>query len=217
MSEVTRVAGRRSARKRADVLAAACSVVAERGADATRFADVTAATGVGVSTLQYYFGSREEMLIAVFRFAAQSDFDAVGERLAGVADPWQRLLAIASHLTGAVGSDTGWRLWVESWRWALRDPELRAEVLGDYTRWHVLLAEIIAAGVTQGRFGAGATPMDVARQALALIDGLALPVALGDPQVTAAEASGLLADGLGRLVALRPGPPVIHWSGSGRA
>ncbi|GAA2610266.1 TetR/AcrR family transcriptional regulator [Paractinoplanes durhamensis] len=196
MSEVT-------AGKRAGVLAAACAVVAERGADATRFSDVTAVTGVGVSTLQYYFGSREDMLIAVFRYAAQSDFDAVSERLAAAADAWAKLLVIASHLTGAVGSDTGWRLWVESWRWALRDEELRAEVLGDYTRWHELLASIIAAGVSAGRFASAAAPLDVARQALALIDGLALPVALGDPQVTGEMAGDLLADGLGRLVGLR--------------
>jgi AcrR family transcriptional regulator len=195
--------GRRAARKRADVLAAACAVVAERGADATRFSDVTAASGVGVSTLQYYFGSREDMLIAVFRFAAQSDFDAVGDRLGGAGDAWERLLVIASHLTGAVGSDTGWRLWVESWRWALRDAEIRAEVLGDYTRWHELIASIVTAGVAEGRFETPAAPMDVARQALALIDGLALPVALGDPQVTGVVAGDLLADALGRLVALR--------------
>jgi hypothetical protein len=43
----------------------------------------------------------------------------------------------------------------------------------------------------------------VARQALALVDGLALPVVLGDPQVTGATAGDLLADGLGRLVGLR--------------
>ena len=202
MGEVTRAGGRRAARKRTDVLAAACAVVAERGADATRFTDVTAATGVGVSTLQYYFGSREDMLLAVFRFAAQADFDAVTPRLAG--DPWDRLLVIASHLTGAVGSDTGWRLWVESWRWALRDAELRREVLGDYTRWHELIASIIAAGQAEGGFGTDAAPIDVARQALALIDGLALPVALGDPQVTGAMAGDLLADALGRLVLRRP-------------
>jgi AcrR family transcriptional regulator len=203
VSEVTRSGGRRAARKRADVLAAACAVVAGRGADATRFADVTAATGVGVSTLQYWFGSREDMLIAVFRFAAQQDFDEVAARLAGVDDPWRRIMAIAEQLTGAMGSDVGWRLWVESWRWALRDPELRAEVLGDYTRWRSLLAEIIAEGARAGRFGTAAAPMDVARQALALIDGLALPVALGDPQVTARTAGDLLADALGRLLVLR--------------
>lgn len=203
MSEVVRSGGRRAARKRADVLAAACAVVAARGADATRFADVTAATGVGVSTLQYYFGSREDMLIAVFRFAARHDFDEVAARLAGMADPWRRLVTVASQLTGAVGSDVGWRLWVESWRWALRDARLRAEVLGDYTRWRSVLAGIVAEGVRTGRFGTAAAPGDVARQALALIDGIALPVALGDPGITAPAAGDLLADGLGRLVGLR--------------
>lgn len=197
------MAGGRASRKRADVLAAACVVVAERGADATRFLDVTAATGVGVSTLQYYFGSREEMLLAVFRFAAQSDFDAVAGRFDAADDPWDWLLVIASHLTGAVGSDIGWRIWVESWRWALRDGELRGEVLGDYRRWHELLATIVEAGVARGRFATAAAPTDVARQALALIDGLALPVALGDPRITTTTAGDLLADGLGRLVALR--------------
>jgi AcrR family transcriptional regulator len=202
VSEI-RVGRRRASRKRADVLAAACAVVAERGADATRFSDVTAASGVGVSTLQYYFGSREAMLIAVFRYAAENDFDGVAARAGGVADPWERLMVIASHLTGAVGSDTSWRIWVESWRWALRDPELRGEVLGDYRRWHDVIGAVVEAGVAQGRFVTAAAPIDVARQALALIDGLALPVALGDPRVTGAMAGDLLADGLGRLVGLR--------------
>jgi AcrR family transcriptional regulator len=193
-------ARRRTAGKRADVLAAAGAVVAARGAEATRFADVTAATGVGVSTLQYYFGRREDMLIAVFRHAAQSDFDAVTARLAGRDDPWERLVVIASYLTGAVGGDTGWRVWVESWRWALRDPELRAEVLGDYSRWHELIAANIAAGSGIGLFRPGIAPLDGARQVLALIDGLALPVALGDPRVTGAQAGDLLIDAMARLL-----------------
>jgi AcrR family transcriptional regulator len=178
------------------VLAAAGAVVAARGAEATRFADVTAATGVGVSTLQYYFGSREDMLVAVFRHAAQSDFDAVAARLAGSDDPWERLVTIAAHL----GGDTGWRLWVESWRWALRDPGVRADVLGDYTRWHELIAAEIAAGQRAGSFHLTRTPVDTARQVLGLIDGLALPVALGDPQMP----GDLLTDGLARLLGRAP-------------
>ncbi|WP_250008535.1 GNAT family N-acetyltransferase [Actinoplanes sp. M2I2] len=195
MQEVQRTAGRRE-----DVLAAACAVVAERGADATRFSDVTAATGVGVSTLQYYFGSREDMLHAVFRHAARADFDAVAGLLAEREEPWPRLVVIASYLTGAVGSDSSWRLWVESWRWALRDAELRADVLGDYTRWRGLIATEIESGVRDGGFTTKAPPADVARQALALIDGLALPVVLGDPTVRREDARDLLIDALSRLL-----------------
>jgi AcrR family transcriptional regulator len=172
------------------VLAAAGEVVAARGADATRFTDVSAATGVGVSTLQYYFGTREDMLIAVFRHAAGRELELVAELLEPLTDPWERLLAIATHL----GSDTTWRLWVESWRWASRDAEVRADVLTDYTRWR----ELIAANITTG------DPMRTARQVLALIDGLALPVVLGDPAVDRAAAHELLADGLARLLGRSP-------------
>ncbi|WP_307834808.1 GNAT family N-acetyltransferase [Paractinoplanes lichenicola] len=179
--------------KHAEILSAACAVVAARGADATRFSDVTAATGVGVSTLQYFFGSRDDMLRAVFRHSAQRDFDEVAERLTVVTDPWQRLLLIASHLTGAVGSDVSWRVWVESWRWALRDPDLRVEVLADYTRWRELLAAEIS----------GSRPIGTAQQILALIDGLALPAVLGDPTM---DSAALLEEGLRKLTGQRLRP-----------
>jgi len=200
----------RDGRNRDDVLAAACAVVAERGAEATRFSDVTAASGVGVSTLQYYFGSREEMLRAVFRYAARADFAAVGEQLAGVHGAWERLVVVASYLTGAVDGDTSWRVWAESWRWALRDAELRADVLNDYQRWRELLAAEIDAGIREGAFTTDAAAIDGARQALALIDGLALPVVLGDPSMGREAARAHLVDALWRLVsrveaAPRPG------------
>ena len=51
---------RRAGRRKVQVLEAAGRVIAERGADATRFADVAAESAVPVSTLQYYFGSRED-------------------------------------------------------------------------------------------------------------------------------------------------------------
>ncbi|WP_436528069.1 TetR/AcrR family transcriptional regulator [Actinoplanes sp. HUAS TT8] len=187
---------RRSAAKRVEVLAAAGEVVAARGADATRFTDVSAATGVGVSTLQYYFGTREDMLIAVFRHAVQREFELVDAALEPLTDPWERLLAIVGHL----GNDTTWRLWVESWRWASRDAEVRADVLNDYTRWRELIGENIAHGVQNGQFPQNAD----ARQVLALIDGLALPVVLGDPAIDRAAARNLLEDALGRLLGRAP-------------
>ena len=39
------------------------AVLADRGYAGTRFSDVSEASGVAVSTLQGYFGSREDMLI----------------------------------------------------------------------------------------------------------------------------------------------------------
>jgi len=191
------------------VLDAACEVVSDRGAEATRFTDVTAVTGVGASTLQYWFGSREDMLIAVFRHAADRDLDAVTAYLATEPDPWRQLVHLAAFLTGNTddGDDTGWRLWVEWWRWALRDDEVRGQVLDDYTRWRRLIADSIASGQGAGAFANDTPPHELAHQILAFFDGLALPVALGDPTVTPSHAHALLVDALARLVGHRQDTP----------
>ena len=73
------------------MLEAACRVIADRGADATRFADVAAESGVPVSTLQYYFGSREDLLVAAFRHASGTEIAALEAEIAAMTDPWEQL------------------------------------------------------------------------------------------------------------------------------
>src|SRR5271169_7164640 len=109
--------GRRAGRRKTAVLEAACRVIADRGADATRFADVAAESGVPVSTLQYYFGSREDLLVAAFRHASGTEIAALETELAELDDPWDQLTrmtsrALAGYLTGT--AEAG-RLWIESW------------------------------------------------------------------------------------------------------
>jgi AcrR family transcriptional regulator len=198
---VTRTGGRRAARRRADVLAAAGAVVAERGADATRFTDVTAATGVGVSTLQYYFGSREDMLIAAFRHAAAADTELL-RAAAGLGDPWERLCRICAIALGAADAAApyAWRLRAEGWRWAQRDPAWRAEFLADAELWRGIAAEAVAAGVAAGRFRADADPRQVALQALAMSGGIGMSTALRDPAVDTQFARDLVTGTLARLL-----------------
>ena len=110
---------------------AACRVIADRGADATRFADVAAESGVPVSTLQYYFGSREDLLVAAFRHASSTEIAELEAEVAGIADPWEQLERILTRsLTGYEpdAPDAG-RLWIESWHFGIRDPEMRADAL----------------------------------------------------------------------------------------
>jgi len=83
--------GRRAGRRKIAVLEAACRVIADRGADATRFADVAAESGVPVSTLQYYFGSREDLLVAAFRHASSAEIAALEAEVASLDDPWDQL------------------------------------------------------------------------------------------------------------------------------
>ena len=62
--------------RRTAVLEAAATVLAERGYENTRFADVSEASGVAISTLQNYFGSREDMLIEAMRHATDVEVHA---------------------------------------------------------------------------------------------------------------------------------------------
>ena len=177
--------GRRAGRRKTAVLEAACRVIADRGADATRFADVAAESGVPVSTLQYYFGSREDLLVAAFRHASGTEIAALEAEVGALSDPWDQLERIISRaLTGYLpeAPEAG-RLWIESWHFGIRDPEMRADILRDYDAWRRLVADAVRRGVEQGRFGP-VQPEKVAVLAIAMVDGMGIALALGDPEIT---------------------------------
>jgi AcrR family transcriptional regulator len=179
--------GRRAGRRKTAVLEAACRVIADRGADATRFADVAAESGVPVSTLQYYFGSREDLLVAAFRYASSAEIAALAADIATMSDPWDQLeRIIARSLTGYQPDAPGaGRLWVESWHFGIRDPEMRADALRDNTAWRRLVADVVRRGVELGSFGGRHDPDKVAVLAIAAVDGMGIPLSLADPEITA--------------------------------
>jgi AcrR family transcriptional regulator len=193
--------GRRAGRRKIAVLEAACRVIAERGADATRFADVAAESGVPVSTLQYYFGSREDLLVAAFRHASSAEIDALEAEVAAMDDPWEQLERILSRsLTGyELDAPGGGRLWIESWHFGIRDPDMRADALRDNTAWRRLVADVVRRGVERGTFSNRHDPDKVAVLAVAAADGLGIPLSLGDPDISA---SGAVQDVLAALAEL---------------
>jgi AcrR family transcriptional regulator len=195
---------RRAGRNRFEVLAATCRVIARRGVEQTRFADVSAEAGVPISTLQYYFGSREDMIIAAFDHAWSNERDELARESGRTSDPWERIrgLVVAGidAFTGA--NDLRGRLWLEGVRLGIRDPETRTEVLGDYESWRGLLSEAIAAGLDSGAFTSSLSPDDVAVLALAMIDGTGLPLALQDPRLAGNPPAELVLRALAVLLGL---------------
>jgi AcrR family transcriptional regulator len=200
-----RAEGRRAGRSRTDVLAAAVTVIAARGVESTRFADVSAASGVPVSTLQYYFGNREDLIVAAFRHAVADEATRLRAAVADEpgADPWQQLVALIriGVVDGGEAPST-WRLWVELWRTALRDEELRREALEVSRQWRELLVTVIERGQEAGRFRRRTDPLLVANQAISLMDGAGIPVALDDPAFQG-SALALVLDALAVLLDAR--------------
>jgi AcrR family transcriptional regulator len=195
-------AGRRAGRRKIAVLEAAGRVIAERGADATRFADVAAESGVPVSTLQYYFGSRDDLLVAAFRHASGTEIAALEAELAALDDPWQRLTVIVSRaVTGYPAGEGGaGRLWIESWHFGIRDAETRANAVRDYRARRRLVAAAVRLGTDSGRFAARQSPERIAVLTIALVDGIGIPLALGDPEITADGAVREVLSALGELL-----------------
>jgi AcrR family transcriptional regulator len=200
-----RAKGRRAGRSRTDVLAAAVTVIAARGVESTRFADVSAASGVPVSTLQYYFGNREDLIVAAFRHAVADEAARLRATVADDpgADPWQQLVALMriGVVDGGEAPST-WRLWVELWRTALRDEELRRDALEVSSQWRELLVTVIERGQEAGRFRRRTDPLLVANQAISLMDGAGIPVALDDPAFQG-SALALVLDALAVLLDAR--------------
>ncbi len=157
-------------------LRAARDVIAQRGFDRTRYADVAEAAAVPVTTLQHAFGSLQAMLLESVQRSTASEIAVLRDLSQGVElSPWERL---AEFVTGAVGSqdhpDT-WAVWLELWRLAGRDPEIGAHAGVVYAQWWDYVAELISLGVDAGQFTSPITerPYDAAQAAVAVVDGLA--------------------------------------------
>lgn len=199
---------RRAGRDRDQVLRAVGQVIAARGVEATRFSDVSTASGVPVSTLQYYFGNREDMIIAALRHVGAEEVALLRRTLERAADAsaWQQLVAlvevgVAQDATDPV--DT-WRLWVELWRSALRDDELRGEALDVARSWRELLVSVIERGQQTGEFRDDVPAVTVAQQTMCLMDGVGIPAALADPAL--GSPLTLVTEAVAALLAVEPGP-----------
>jgi AcrR family transcriptional regulator len=156
-------------------------VIAERGVAATRIADVAERSGVSPPAVLYWFDSKEQLLAEALTADDDAFYEDLSERLAEAATPGERMVTLIE--TAAEGADD-FSLWMELWTWALRDADLRAARERFDARWRAAIETVVAAGVAAGEFGADVDPAQAALAIAALIDGLTVQAALGDPEVS---------------------------------
>jgi AcrR family transcriptional regulator len=183
--------------RRRRILAAAVEVLRDRGYVGTRVTDIAAAAGTSSGLVLYHFKSLEGVLAAAlteledgFYAELEADLDATHGAVGRL------------RLMGELGAGSGpavgdWALWLEIWVRALRDEGARATREALDRRWRGVLREMVAEGVATGEFA----PLDVESTTIrlaSLMDGLAIQLALADPDMTPArmcrlwlEAAGL--------------------------
>jgi AcrR family transcriptional regulator len=170
--------------KRTVVLDQVFAVLAERGYAGTRFIDVSEASGVAVSTLQGYFGSREDMLIEAMRRATSVAVADMNDFVSQFDDPWQQLVAMVDR-----GLSTGvvtWRFLMEFWTAAAHDAELQEHAVALAEQYREPFLDAVRRGTESGAFTPRFDAAAIVEVVVANIVGLLYPVVLGHlaPQET---------------------------------
>ncbi|MFV0132552.1 TetR/AcrR family transcriptional regulator [Streptomyces sp. HMX87] len=182
--------------RREELLYAAIEQIAARGVAAVRISDVASALGVSNALVLYHFSTKEKLVAAAFTHAAEDDLARLRKLLGRRTSALRRLRA-AVRWYAPTGPAKGWRLWIEGWAAALREPVLR-EVARDLdAQWKAALTDVITEGVAAGEFPCP-DPAGAALRLTALLDGLAVQLTSYGGSVSRARAQEWVDDALAR-------------------
>ncbi len=171
--------------RRVQMLRAAIEVIEERGFPETRIADVAARAGTSPALVIYYFKTKDQLLTEALRYAEDTWYEAGMRRMAAIPTAAGRLeeLVAMNFLVEVEGEPTSsWLLWLDLWAQSVRLPEVASVRQKFDERWRETITALVQAGQESGEFG----PVDPGGFAVAmsaLLDGLAIQVALQDPSV----------------------------------
>ena len=158
--------------RRDEILQSTTAVLDRLGLAATRVTDVAHALDVSPALIFYHFGTKDELIVDAFTYAVERDLARLDAATAQGLDPVNRLRrALRSY--GPTGSAEGWRIWIDAWALAQREPEIRKVLRRMDRRWCAVLRSIIDSGVEDGTFTCPDPAGTVARVS-ALVDGLSV-------------------------------------------
>ncbi len=136
------------------ILEAANNVIVTRGIGAVSTREVAQAAGVTLSQIHYHFGSKQKLILAVFK--ARNDRllerqkKMFEDRSLSVADRWQRA---CEHLDDDLASGYV-RTLMELWALGWSDPEIGDVVRTGVERWQDLIRDVASdAEKTYGPIG----------------------------------------------------------------
>ncbi|MFF0776638.1 TetR family transcriptional regulator [Nonomuraea wenchangensis] len=173
---------------------AACRLMAQHGIEATRIADIAREAGVSNASIHYYFRSKDEALLAAFRWAG----DQLHVTLQRLLDENVSAIGQLRHLLelsipGDQGTFEEYLLWLEMWARVRRHPAFLDECVRMSRRWADAVMGVFAAGVADGTFTPVAPLTEVCERYVAIAESLAVRNTLGYSDMSAETARGLLA------------------------
>ena len=158
--------------RREEILTATTDLLDRIGLAAIRVADVAEELGISPSLVFYHFGTKDALVADAFAHAVDRDLHRLEQATAKGADPLDCLRRVL-RLYGPTGPAIGWRVWIDAWALAQREPVIRKVLRRLDHRWSAALLEVVEAGVADGSFTCPDPEAAVTRIS-ALLDGLSV-------------------------------------------
>jgi AcrR family transcriptional regulator len=171
--------------RRDQMLAAASTLIAERGFSDTRIADVAQRVGASPALVIYYFGTKDSLLTEALRWSERSFYSATEEMLQSTEKLRDRLeILVEWTLVEDKQQDlTGdWGLWFDLWAQAFRHPEVKKDRAELDAQWRDLISRIVQEAIDKAEIEK-VDVQDFAIMWSSLLDGLVIQVSLDDPVV----------------------------------
>jgi AcrR family transcriptional regulator len=186
----TRADGGTADQRREQMLRAALDVIEGRGYAETRIADVAERAGTSPALVIYYFKTKDQLLTEAIRYSEDRWYEAGTRRMAAIptaAGRLEEIVAMSCLPEADAEPGSSWSLWLDLWAQAVRHPEVAAVRQKFDERWRDTICALVVEGQEAGEFGP-VNPVDFAVVLSALLDGLAVQIALADPAVGPARA-----------------------------
>jgi AcrR family transcriptional regulator len=176
---------------KARLITSARIVFARRGFHQALLEEIAEEAGYSTGAIYANFDGKEDLFLAVLDDHVAARVRAVEQAVSEASTPAQRARAGADDWMRFLREDPDWyRLFIEFWSYAQRDPELRARVATRFAAFPKANAQLIQAGARNVGI---ALPEGLANAAgtlfTALADGLAL-MKLLDPEAVPDELFG---------------------------
>ena len=176
--------------RREQLLRAALEVIQERGFPETRIADVAERAGTSPALVIYYFKTKDQLLTEAIRYSEDNWYAAGTRRVAAIptaAGRIEELVAMSCLPEADAEPSTSWVLWLDLCAQSARHPEVASVRQKSDERWRETICSLVVAGQEAGEFGQ-VDPVDFADSLAAMMDGLAVQIALDDLSVDAGRA-----------------------------
>lgn len=165
--------------RRSAILESALDQIAEQGPESVRMKDIAEAAGLSVGTLQYYFGSRESLLVHAFSAHTSATIDAIASLTREQGTAWERLRTSLQAVPRIGDLRRRSQVWLELIVASPRNDYLRDSADTVFDTWRAHFRTLIETGVEDGSFRPQAEVDLIVDILIAAIDGFDIAVAAG--------------------------------------